>query len=307
MVARQLRRLLIGELLIYGLLCVGLVLQAAWTPLEAMGFALMLFLGLRLLVVAVSFGFMLRGSDVVPEGLRIGLAGALRIALEEYLGLVLFFSAIQPFEFFWMGPDRLPKSTGTRPPLLLVHGYQCNRGFWFWLRPRLEAAGWTVATVSLEPAWAEIDEYAPAIARRIDEVLAATGATQVILVGHSMGGVALRAYLRRYGADKVARVISLGSPHQGTRLARLGFTPNARQMRIGSPWLATLAAPGSVPLPPGSVSIYSWHDNYVFPQSAGSTLEGAANFAIGGVAHIAMGFSPAVLNKLLEALALPSP
>ena len=141
MVARQLRRLLMGELLIYGLLSAGLVLQAAWTPFAAMGFALMLFLGLRLLVVAVSFGFMLVGSDVVPEESRIGLAGALRIALEEYLGLVLFFTAIQPFESFWMGPDRLPRSTGARPPLLLVHGYQCNRGFWFWLRPRLEAAG----------------------------------------------------------------------------------------------------------------------------------------------------------------------
>jgi hypothetical protein len=76
-------------------------------------------------------------------------------------------------------------------------------------------------------------------------------------------------------------------------------------MRIGSPWLAALGAPGAVPLPPGSVSIYSWHDNYVFPQSAGSTLEGATNFAVGGVAHIAMGFSPVVLRQLLQALGPP--
>jgi pimeloyl-ACP methyl ester carboxylesterase len=62
----------------------------------------------------------------------------------------------------------------------------------------------------------DIDAYADGIARRIDEVLAATG-TSLILVGHSMGGLASRAYLRRHGVAKVARLITLGSPHQGTR------------------------------------------------------------------------------------------
>jgi triacylglycerol esterase/lipase EstA (alpha/beta hydrolase family) len=183
-------------------------------------------------------------------------------------------------------------------PVLLIHGYQCNRGFWFWLRPRLEAAGWTVATHSLEPVFSDIDAYAEGIARRIDEVLAATGAPQVILIGHSMGGLASRAYLRRHGTGKVARLITLGSPHHGTLLARLGLGPNARQMRIGSPWLSTLAAP----LPQASVSIYSCHDNYVFPQQACSTLEGATNIAIGGVSHLGMAFSSRVLGSLMEVL-----
>jgi hypothetical protein len=96
----------------------------------------------------------------------------------------------------------------------------------------------------------------------------------------------------------VARLITLGTPHHGTLLASLGLGPNARQMRIDSPWLRALAAP----LPPGSVSIYSCHDNYVFPQQAGSTLEGAVNVAIGGVSHIGMAFSPRVLGNLIAAL-----
>jgi hypothetical protein len=73
-------------------------------------------------------------------------------------------------------------------------------------------------------------------------------------------------------------------------------------MRIGSSWLAALARPGAVPLPSGSVSIFSCHDNYVFPQRACSTLEGAANVAIGGVSHLGMAFSPVVAGKLLDAL-----
>ncbi len=302
MAARQLRWLLLCELLLYALAGSWLVSRAGWTPLQAVGLGLAAFLGQRLFLVVLSFGLMLTDSTAVPAGLRLGPLGALRMVVEEYFALLVLFSAIQPFESFWLGPDRLAGLSGERQPLLLIHGYQCNRGFWFWLRPRLEAAGWTVATHSMEPPWTEIDNYADGIARRIDDVLAATGARQVILIGHSMGGLACRTYLRAHGKDKVARMITLGSVHHGTRLARLGIGPNARQMRIGNPWLLALGASGAVPLPRGSVSIYSCHDNFVYPQETGSRLEGATNVAIGGVGHLGMAFSPYVLGKLLEAL-----
>lgn len=298
MAARQFRWLLFGELLGYFLLGNWLASSAGWTPGQAAGLAVAGFFGVRLFIVLLTFVLMLQGRGAVPAELRIGPFGTLRMVLEEYLGFVVLFSLIQPFEAFWLGPDRLAHCAARRTPLLLIHGYQCNRGFWFWLRPRLEAAGWTVATHSLEPVFSDIDAYAAGIARRIDEVLAATGAPQVILVGHSMGGLACRAYLRRHGTEKVARLITLGSPHHGTLLAPLGLGPNARQMRIDSPWLRTLAAP----LPPASVSIYSCHDNYVFPQQACSALDGATNVAIGGVSHLGMAFSPRVLGNLVEAL-----
>ena len=301
MAARQLRWLLFGELLIYSLLGNWLV-GRGWTLLEAAGLGLAGFLAVRLCLVLVTFGFMLKGSAVVPEKLRIGPLQGLRMVLEEYAALIVLFTMIQPFEEFWLGPDRLGRRA-TRPlPLLLIHGYQCNRGFWIWIRSRLEAAGWTVATHSMEPVWTEIDTYADGIERRINEVLAATGAPQVILVGHSMGGLASRAYLRRHGTGKVARLVTLGSPHHGTLLAPMGLGPNAYQMRIGSPWLVALGAPGAVPLPQDSVSIFSYHDNYVFPQETSSRLEGATNIGISGVSHLGMAFSRRVLGNLKEAL-----
>jgi triacylglycerol lipase len=301
MAARQLRWLLVGELLIYGVLGFWLVARGR-TPLEAAGFGVAVFLAVRLCLVLATFGLMLRGASPVPEKLRIGPLQALRMVFEEYAALVVLFTVIQPFEKFWLGPDRLGHCA-TRPlPLLLIHGYQCNRGFWIWMRWRLETAGWTVATHNMEPVWTEIDNYADGIERRIDEVLAATGAPQVILVCHSMGGLAARAYLRCHGKGKVARMISLGSVHHGTLLAELGIGPNARQMRIGNPWLVALGASGAVPLPEGSVSIFSHHDNYVFPQETGSRLEGATNIAISGVSHLGMAFSPRVLGRLSEAL-----
>lgn len=302
MVARQLRWLLLGELLFYVLLGSWLVARCGWTPLQAAGLGLAGFLGVRLFLVLLSFGLMLAGSSPVPEHLRIGPFQSLLMVLEEYAALILLFSMVQPFEKFWLGPDRLGHCATRRTPLLLIHGYQCNRGFWFWLRPKLEAAGWTVATHSLEPTWTGIDNYVEGIARRVDEVLAATGAPQLILVAHSMGGLACRAYLRRHGRDKVARLVTLGSPHCGTRLAKLGIGPNARQMRTGSDWLLALGAPGAVPLPPDSVSIYSCHDNYVYPQADSSQLDGATHIAISGVGHVGMAVSPKILVRLREVL-----
>ena len=302
MAARQLRWLLGGELLFYTLLG-GWLVSSGSTPLQAFGLGLAGALGMRLYFVLLSFGLMLGGERSVPTSLRIGPLQALRMVLEEYAALILLFTVVQPFEKFWLGPDRLGHCAARRTPLLLIHGYQCNRGFWFWLRRKLEAAGWTVATHNLEPVFADIDGYADGIARRIDEVLTATGAAQLILVGHSMGGLAIRAYLQRHGKARVARLITLGTPHRGTRLARLGPGSNARQMRLGSSWLSELAARDV--LPQGSMSIYSGHDNYVYPQEAATRLDGAAHVAISGVSHLGMAISPRLLGKLREVLESP--
>lgn len=59
-------------------------------------------------------------------------------------------------------------------------------------------------------------EYAGDLAHFIDAVLAATKATKVDIVAHSMGGLVARSYLSFYGGkQKVERVLLLASPVQG--------------------------------------------------------------------------------------------
>lgn len=83
----------------------------------------------------------------------------------------------------------------------------------------------------------------------IDSVLRVTGATKVILLGHSMGGLSIREYLQRkengvrkwwvdpddtVSGHKVAKVITIGAPHLGTDVSNIpltGIDYNSEAMR----------------------------------------------------------------------------
>jgi len=63
-------------------------------------------------------------------------------------------------------------------------------------------------------------DYAADLADLVDSVLRATGASEVDMVAHSMGGLVVRSYLSFYGgASKVKRVLLLASPVKGVILA----------------------------------------------------------------------------------------
>jgi len=267
------------------------------TPMQCLVAALGGVLGLRAGINAVTWSFASALRTPWPE---LGFLRFARMLLIEYAAFVFCFVFLLPGERFWLGPDRLRPSPD-RPPLLLVHGYGCSRGVWWWLRRRLEAAGWVVATISLEPVYTSIDNFVDPLARRIDEVCAATGSARVILIGHSMGGLVARAYLRRFGPRRVARLVTLGTPHRGSALARIGLGENGRQMEPGSDWLRALAT-----TPPGvdTIVLYSPHDNYVMPQAL-LELPGVPQRRIDGVGHLSMLFSLRVAAALQAALQLP--
>lgn len=292
------RMMLCGEFVFYLLL--GLVLhgRCGWGWPQVAGLVPLLMLAGRAFIIGVTFLFA-RAYAVPPlAGCRIGAGQGLVMFVRELSAFFLLFTVIMPFERFFMGADRVGPGWEGRLPVLLVHGYQCNRGYWLWLRGRLARAGWQVATISLDPVFNDIDGYVEPVSRRIEEVCAASGAAQVILVGHSMGGLVSRAYLRRHGRARVAKLVTLGSPHHGSQLARLGLGENGRQMVPGSAWLAAINAPGAVPLPE-TVSIYSCQDNYVMPQDS-SRLEGAKMISLAGIGHLEMAFSPEI-ERLLRA------
>lgn len=123
------------------------------------------------------------------------------------------------------------------------------------------------------------------LAPGLDKVAADFG-LDFVVVAHSMGGLVARAYLARHGAGSVARLVTIASPHGGTRLAKLGLGANARQMREGSDFLVQLRRREGADGPGCPVtSVYSVHDNLVSPQAT-SRLPWARNVALRGVGHV---------------------
>jgi len=161
----------------------------------------------------------------------------LRAWAKEVVASELAFSWRQPWRE-WAEPDHLP--AGASRGVLLVHGFSCNRGRWNGWMKKLREQGVAFIAPSMEPAFGSIDAYADGIESAVRELRALTG-RMPLLVAHSMGGLALRAWWRKYGAGhEVPQVVTLGTPHQGTRMAALGQGHNARQMRLRSAWLAEL-------------------------------------------------------------------
>lgn len=208
--------------------------------------------------------------------------------------------------FFWSQPfrsgavaDNVTATPSAGAGVVFVHGFVCNRGIWNpWLR-RLTALGIPFVAVDLEPVFGGIDRYAATIDSAVRRLTESTGRPPIV-VAHSMGGLAVRAWLATHGvASRVQHVITLGTPHHGTVLARFARATNARQMRIGSAWLRALAGGESERLYRSFTCYFSHCDNIVMPASS-ATLPGADNRHVCGVAHVQMASDERVLRDILE-------
>lgn len=174
-----------------------------------------------------------------------------------------------------------------RRGIVLVHGLLCNRALWNgWLR-RLRALDIPCIAVNLEPLRADIDHQSRVIGEAIERLRSATGVAPLV-VGHSMGGLAARTWLRGREPHEVHRVVTIATPHTGTRLGRLAarLVPLAclAQLSSGSTWLQSLGAQETPSMRARFVCFYSHCDNVMFPASA-ATLAGADNRHVRAHAH----------------------
>lgn len=217
------------------------------------------------------------------------------------------FSWQQPFRSNAQ-PDSVPPQPATQSGVVLVHGFFCNRGIWNPWMTRLRAAGVPFIAVNLEPVFGSIGEYPLVIEAAVARMEAATGCAPV-LVAHSMGGLAVRAWLDRFdAAARVRRVITIGTPHQGTWLGRFAHTINTREMALKSAWLTQLQVRESTRANhPYALftCFYGNCDHIVFPAS-NAMLVGAENRHLGATAHVQMAFRDEVFDEVGRWLEVPS-
>jgi triacylglycerol esterase/lipase EstA (alpha/beta hydrolase family) len=305
MIARLQRWLLAGQFLLGAVLAAWLAGTGRTSVAVAVLVGVLAPLALHATILTADFAIAWAARGARPaDGPRHGFWPSLRAWLGAYVREIAdstrTFSFAQPL--LATRPFASGIAASDRLPVLLVHGYFCNRALWRPMAARLVAAGHAVDAVDLEPPFASIDDYAPRIARAVDALRARTGAARVALVGHSMGGLAARAYLRACGDEAVACVVTLGTPHRGTVHATLGRGRNVRQMRRDSDWLRALAA-GEPPQRLETFTVVlSWQDNIVAPQAI-QTLPGARTVMLHGLGHISLAYDARVAGIVLEALA----
>ena len=237
--------------------------------------------------------------DATPAAGRWAL---LRAWWLEALTCTWVFGWLQPFAHRQQ-PDWLPPTPTGQRGVVLVHGFLCNRGVWLPWLPELRARGHAYVALTLEPAFGSVDDYVAAIDTAMRQVQAATGLPPV-LVGHSMGGLAARAWLRTLAqppAQRVHRILTLGTPHHGTWPARFSHTINSMQMRLDSPWLQALAASEGAAQRALFSCWYSDCDNIVYPTRS-ATLDGADNHLLQGLGHVHMLYAPQVRAACWQAL-----
>ena len=251
-------------------------------------------------VLALEFFLMLPAANRADASPRPGPWQLAVAWWRETLTAFAVFNWRQPFRAGAV-PDHLDGPVQGRRAVILVHGFFCNRGLWNPWMQKLRRLGVPYAAITLEPAFGGIDAYVPLIDAAVARAYGATGLPPLI-VGHSMGGVAVRAWLRAQGhagEDRVAGIITIGSPHGGTLTARFSRAANARQMRLGSAWLADLSDAETASQRAIFTCFYSHCDNIVMPASS-AALAGAVNRHLEGEPHVAMAFAPQVLDEVLR-------
>lgn len=269
---------------------VALVLLWPWSPVAAVVVAVLLVFAYAG-VLALEF-LLLRVAGRRDPAPRPSASQLVSAWAREVVQDAVVFGWRQPFDWRRV-PDHLQGAPGATG-IVFIHGFICNRGFWTpWLQ-QARARGHAFVAVNLEPVFCSIDDYCESIGKAVQAVTRATGRPP-LLVCHSMGGLAARAWLRHDGGrTPVAHVVTIGTPHQGTWVARFSRLPNGRQMRIGCDWLAGL--PGAEPDAARLFTCwYSNCDNVVIPPST-ATLPAADNRLFEGAAHVDLAFRPAVVE-----------
>lgn len=154
------------------------------------------------------------------------------------------------------------------PPVILVHGLYHNSSAWILYRIWLRRAGFRNVFVlnynSFRCSFHDILERLDSLAR---DVASRFQGKPIVMIGHSLGGLVCRAYSERYDGVSIGAVVTIGTPHHGSKLAVLGIGRLAQSLAYRGPLIAELEYQGSHRDIP-RLALYSVMDNMVLPNEA---------------------------------------
>lgn len=216
-------------------------------------------------------------------------AGASVLAYELYpLGVAT--PSIPVVPPLWKAP--------TRPdvPVIFIHGVLHNNATFAWIKQKMALAGWRhFRAVNLSTTQHSIAEMAEQTLETIERVRRQFNAPQVDIVSHSLGGILARYVLQLMQQDGVVgRLITLGTPHQGTEISRYSILTHLRELAPGSRTMEDLR--NAAPLvKTQAISVSGSLDMLLWPRDTGH-WHGVRNIRLKGVGHAGLLFSKRVLQ-----------
>jgi len=208
--------------------------------------------------------------------------------------------AVATYPFGWFISA---KSEKTGIPVLMVHGLFHNASAWFVFRRRLGKAGFVnLHTYQYGCITKNFSQAVRGLEERLDNLLEDSPDSKIILIGHSQGGlVCRRAAGNPVYRDRVAAMVTLGSPHKGSDLARFASYSMARDLIPGR---ATAKSVDAVPDPDcPRLGIYTLVDDFVFPLDMLQTgRSGWQERICSPMGHVWMVYSREVVGMVIDFL-----
>ena len=197
-------------------------------------------------------------------------------------------------------PDPVPFEKGSERAVLLVPGVYER---WEYLLPVAQALNERGHPCFIVPALQRNSIPIPEAARLAGAVLRERDLSDVVIVAHSKGGLIGKHVLAFDDPDgRVAGVVAIASPFQGSSLSRLPLTKPLREFAPGRGSIATLAAEKVIN--EHIVSIYPYYDTHI---PSGSELAGATNIALPLTGHFRVLAEPLVIAETVRAVAALPP
>ena len=174
-------------------------------------------------------------------------------------------------------------------PVVFVHGFTGDASNWATAETLFQAGGYGSGELfAYEYNWTQSNRTSAAgLATYVKQVLAKTGATQVDIVNHSMGGLVSDWYVKQLGGQPYVRhLASIAGANHGTTYASACLVyPSCIEMYPGSAFLGTLNAGDETP---GATKYGTWYspcDGVILPYTS-TPLNGATNNLVACQTHI---------------------